>query len=328
MSNITMKSTKQEIMEAYEKAKAELDAMNNMKDDPKEKAEQKRVETVIESADKAAGENIFNPDIIKKYTDLKEAIELKRNQLNELYKIESVAGSLVAIVNAHKDKELELKARFDEEKESLEKYKAEKRSEWEEEVKEFTRKKKELLESTDKEYAEKKAQLEKQRKREEDDYNYNISREHKKAEDKWNDDIAKQCEEISERVLEVEKREEEIKKLEDEFKMLKDKVDDIPELIEVTKLEGIKTGKADADKSHAFEVRAIKTEYEYKVKALEDKIQLLQNQLDDEMQMNDVLTNKLDAAYAQMRELASETVRSTGGVKILNNNERAVAATK
>lgn len=30
------------------------------------------------------------------------------------------------------------------------------------------------------------------------------------------------------------------------------------------------------------------------------------------------LREKLDEAYAQMRELAADTVRSTGGVKILN----------
>ena len=35
---------------------------------------------------------------------------------------------------------------------------------------------------------------------------------------------------------------------------------------------------------------------------------------------NEILQDKLDSAYAQMKELASETVKSSGGVKILDRD--------
>ena len=66
MAEITMKSTKAEIMEAYKAAVEKLDTRDRMIDDPaKEAAKAKKVE-VIESADKTAKEDIFNPEIIEK----------------------------------------------------------------------------------------------------------------------------------------------------------------------------------------------------------------------------------------------------------------------
>ena len=87
MAEITMKSTKAEIMEAYKAAVEKLDTRDRMIDDPaKEAAKAKKVE-VIESADATAKEDIFNPEIIKKYNDLTEAIEIKQLELDELYEL-------------------------------------------------------------------------------------------------------------------------------------------------------------------------------------------------------------------------------------------------
>ena len=77
-------------------------------------------------------------------------------------------------------------------------------------------------------------------------------------------------------------------------------------------------GKADADKSNAFEVRYLKQENDYKVKNLTNQIEGLLNDVSSLTSEKMSLQGKLDEAYAQMRELAADTVRSTGGVKILN----------
>lgn len=96
MAEITMKSTKAEIMEAYKAAVEKLDTRDRMIDDPaKEAAKAKKVE-VIESADATAKEDIFNPEIIKKYNDLTEAIEIKQLELDELYGIETKANAIEA----------------------------------------------------------------------------------------------------------------------------------------------------------------------------------------------------------------------------------------
>ena len=109
MAEITMKSTKAEIMEAYKAAVEKLDTRDRMIDDPaKEAAKAKKVE-VIESADATAKEDIFNPEIIKKYNDLTEAIEIKQLELDELYGIETKANAMAAMINAYKEKNEELK---------------------------------------------------------------------------------------------------------------------------------------------------------------------------------------------------------------------------
>ena len=76
--------------------------------------------------------------------------------------------------------------------------------------------------------------------------------------------------------------------------------------------------KVDADKSNAFEVRALKQKNDYDVQILCDKVNRLELEVDSLRNEKADLQMKLDDAYAQMRDLAAETVKSTGGVKILN----------
>ena len=104
----------------------------------------------------------------------------------------------------------------------------------------------------------------------------------------------------------------------DHVKELEAKVEEIPTLIAAATEEGIKKGRADADKSNAFEVRALKKDAEYQKQLLEDKNERLTEDLANARAEKVELQQKLDDAYAQMRELAAKTVESTGGVKILN----------
>ena len=114
MSKITMKSTKQEIMEAYEEAMKKIAETEAGKDDPVAAAKVENDKKIIESADTVAEGSILNPAIISQYNDLKTAIQMKKEELNNLYGIEVEANSLVAIINAHKDKDTELKDSFKE----------------------------------------------------------------------------------------------------------------------------------------------------------------------------------------------------------------------
>lgn len=57
---------------------------------------------------------------------------------------------------------------------------------------------------------------------------------------------------------------------------------------------------------------------EYEQKALHDKVERLESDLSEAKNTIVTLQNKLDSAYVQMRELATDTVKSNGGVKILD----------
>lgn len=318
MAEITMKSTKAEIMEAYKAAVEKLDSKSAMIDDPAKEAAAKLKTEVIKSADATAKEDIFNPEIIKKYNDLTEAIEIKQLELDELYGIETKANAMAAMINAYKEKNEELKEAQAAKEAEIEAELGEKRDVLKTEIEALKQQKQEVIASINAEAKTKEDEIKRTRIREEDEYAYNLKRNRKAENDKWADEKA-----AREKVLELREaaaleKETELNAKADYIKELEAKVDEIPALITDAKEEGIKKGKADADKSNAFEVRALKKDAEYQKQLLEDKNERLAEDLANARAEKVELQQKLDDAYAQMRELAAKTVESTGGVKILN----------
>ena len=108
MQEISVKSTKQQILNAYMEAKEKLDMIDKMKDDPAIIAKKEDENRVIESANQVAELNILSPEIVSKYKDLCKAIELKQAELKEYYEISERANSLVALINSHKELKIKL----------------------------------------------------------------------------------------------------------------------------------------------------------------------------------------------------------------------------
>ena len=315
---VTLKSTKNEIFEAYNAMKSKLDAMDAMKDDPMVQVAKAENERVAASAEKIVGENILNSEIVNSYKDLQKDIENKKKTLKELYSIEAEANSMVALINAHKEKEVELKAKYDAMKADLDAEIAEKKVAMKAEIDELVKQKNEELAAKRKENEDLKKTLAVERKREEEEYTYDLTRKRKQETDKWNDEKAIKEKVLADREVAVLARENEVSGKEEYIADLEKKVADIPTLVEAAREEGMKKGKADADKSHAFETRSIETKNSYEQKALQDKITRLEKDLQDAKEANEIMQDKLDAAYKEMKELASETVKSSGGVKIID----------
>ena len=179
MAEITMKSTKAEIMEAYKAAVEKLDTRDRMIDDPaKEAARAKKVE-VIASADKTAKEDIFNPEIIKKYNDLTEAIEIKQLELDELYGIETKANAMAAMINAYKEKNEELKEAQAAKEAEIEAELGEKKDALKAEIEALKQQKQEIIDSVNAEAKARENEIKLTRSREEDEYTYNLKRSRK-----------------------------------------------------------------------------------------------------------------------------------------------------
>ena len=193
------------------------------------------------------------------------------------------------MINAYKEKNEELKEAQAAKEAEIEAELGEKKDTLRAEIESLKQQKQEIIDSINAEAKARENEIKLTRSREEDEYTYNLKRS-RKAE-KWEDEKA-----AREKILELREtaaleKETELNAKADHVKELEAKVEEIPTLIAAATEEGVKKGKADADKSNAFEVRALK---------------------------KDELQQKLDDAYAQMRELAAKTVESTGGVKILN----------
>ena len=318
MSKITMKSTKQEIMEAYEEAMKKIAESESGKDDPVAAAKAENDKKIIESADTVAEGSILNPVIIERYENLKTAIEMKNKELQELYGIETKANSLVAMINAYKDKEIELKDKYNAKTKELDDEFTKKELILKDEIASLEKSKEDLINKIQNESNELTKSLNKKHKREEEEYEYNLKRSRKVENDRWEDETAAREKELTEREAAVKADEAELADRTSYIEELEKKVEEIPDLIQDAKDKAFADGKAKADKSNAFEVRALKQQNDYNTQILEDKVDRLYSEVDSLKAEKANLQAKLDDAYAQMRELAAETVKSTGGVKILS----------
>lgn len=318
MAEINAKSTKTEIMEAYMAQKKKLDQLMAAKDDPVAKEKINKRNETLDSAAEIAGTNILNDAIVKQYNDICEAVEIKRKELKNLYDIESELNSLIALVNAHKDKNFELTEQYKQAKAEAEKELQDKKAIIAEEIAVLNKDKQEVLASIKKDSAELRAQLKQERDREEEEYTYNRDRARKIAEDEWSDYEVQKRKELESWEEVVTEREAAVKAQEIRIEDLETKVTEIPNLLEQAMASGIEKGKAEAGKSWGFEKRAIEQKNEYEQRALSDKVQRLEEDLSEAKCTIASLQEKLDAAYTQMRELATDTVKSNGGVKILD----------
>lgn len=318
MSKITMKSTKQEIMEAYEEAMKKIAESESGKDDPVAAAKAKNDKKIIESAQMIVEDNILNPVIIERYENLKTAIEMKNKELQELYGIETKANSLVAMINAYKDKEIELKDKYNAKTKELDDEFTKKELILKEEIASLEKSKEDLINKIQNESNELTKSLNKKHKREEEEYEYNLKRSRRVENDRWEDEKAAREKELTEREAAVKADEAELADRTSYIEELEKKVEEIPVLIQDAKDKALAEGKAKADTSNAFEVRALKQQSDYNTQILEDKVDRLYSEVDSLKAEKANLQAKLDDAYAQMRELAAETVKSTGGVKILS----------
>ena len=70
-----------------------------------------------------------------------------------------------------------------------------------------------------------------------------------------------------------------------------------------------------------YENKATLAEKDYSntVARLEDKIVFLEKEIENSNKAVVALQNKLDKAYTEIREIATKTVESAGGVKIIGN---------
>lgn len=318
MSKITMKSTKQEIMEAYEEAMKKIAESESGKDDPVAAAKAENDKKIIESAQMIVEDNILNPVIIERYENLKTAIEMKNKELQELYGIETKANSLVAMINAYKDKEIELKDKYNAKTKELDDEFTKKELILKEEIASLEKSKEDLINKIQNESNELTKSLNKKHKREEEEYEYNLKRSRRVENDRWEDEKAAREKELTEREAAVKADEAELADRTSYIEELEKKVEEIPVLIQDAKDKALAEGKAKADTSNAFEVRALKQQSDYNTQILEDKVDRLYSEVDSLKAEKANLQAKLDDAYAQMRELAAETVKSTGGVKILS----------
>src|SRR5882672_10860674 len=192
---VSDKSTKQEMLEAYQVLARQLEEKRCAELAPERRVEEKKAEEAIKVATALAPENIdrdigqLKAEIGKmlvdvsdrlaaesgKFRSLQKAAESKERELKELYAIEKAAVSLAALIEAQNEKRATFEAEMAQEREQLQGEIDSLRAAWAEEKK-----------AHETELREREAVEKKVRDREREDFYYSFKREQQAIKDKLN----------------------------------------------------------------------------------------------------------------------------------------------
>ncbi len=322
-NKITSKSTKNQILEAYESLLSKLKSQKS--EEPKKVQEEQKKEEIVSKAGELSNEGIIKriSDLkvsvsssldnlgeqylteYKKFAELQEAIEIEKNNLKDLYGLSANSDSLAAMILAQKEqkesfeKEManqksELEDLIKSEKENFEHEMSQKREVWKKEQIDQDLKAKETQE-----------ELKKSRKRDEEEYEYNLKIKRKKEQDIYEQNKLQQEKELEEKKVSFEKDYEErmskLKESENELIELRQKTKEFPE--ELSK--AIEMAVKDA-------VDKIKAEHSF-------QIELKAKEVEGELRLKDQTINALEAKISEMeismKEMSVKTATAENSVK-------------
>lgn len=318
---------KSEIKAANATARAASATKKDLKQDPYAAAKKAESARVRKSAEAAIDTNLFSEDVKQQYKDLVEDIANKKAELNELYGIETEAAQIADMISAHNL----IQADLDEQALLAESERAAKKAADEKAYTESIQALKDEFARVEKELTDKenifRADLKTAREREAAEFKYNQDRTRSLENDAWNDVKAAREKELASKEAEAAERLSKIEAREAKMDELEAKVCDIPSIKEAAFKEGKELGKAEADKSHAFEKRALEKQSEYNQGILQNEVNT-QNKIIESLEAKvKSLEEKLDAAYQRNQELAT-TVAKNSGTTVIQQSEGSGVAKK
>ncbi len=307
---ITLKNTKQEILDALNAALEREKDIAKIKSDPAQEEKERKIKAAVEETQKNVDANIFSNELINKFKDLELAIQAEKEKLKNLYDIDKELLNLTLVMNAGKEALAELEKKKDIATKDLE-----------EKIKNLEDEYKIKTETLNKEYELKTKTLKIERDREEEEYNYKINRDRTISNNEWEDEKKNRESVLKAMEEETKKTLDEVKNKEKLLNELQTKVDDIPNLLLKESDKTRKEVTIELEKEHKYSSELLKKDYQNTIDRQNDKIEALQEELAKSNALNSSLQDKIDKAYLQIKELASKTVEANGGVKILGNSQ-------
>ena len=307
VANPTMKDTKQTILLAYQGVLEKLKAASANVVDPTAANVKAQVDVTIAKADGTlTSENLERfrtgltsslgqlrlqmDEVLEEYTAVKNAVELKKQELEDVYGIEKEAHTLAALIDAQRELEEEndnnranFYVEFDKEKASV---------------------KAALMEEIEEQRA--------ANNRNQEEFEYDFKRRKQAASDQLTDELTlarKRHKETVEGInKELEERQANLTAAEENRAELETKIEAMPEVIaeEVRKQVGKEKGML--ERKHADEIKFLTSESAGKLAVIDSQRQAAANIIEDLKAKNDDLSSKLDKAYHELRELAQATV--------------------
>ncbi len=318
---VTEKNTKAEILKAYEALlkKVQEEKANVPKQVQEEKQKQEIRAKVAEFSADSIGKNVgelknsLNNTLdelyqnlageFNKLEDIRSAIVLEQQSLQDMYSLTANTDSLAAMLLAQKEK-----------KESFEKEIADAKQLWEQEKARYN--------ADEKEYAE---TLAKRRKREEDEYLYTLKITRQKDKDEYETKKTTLEKELSDRKAafeqEMAQREKAIKSAEEELNILRKENAGFPEKLE----NAVRAKEAETSKvlkmQYDFEMKLITKQQEGDIKLRDQQIGLLEEKIQEMQAQVKEYSQKAAHAEAGVRDIAVKAIESAAKSKTVERIE-------
>ncbi len=246
----------------------------------------------------------------KHYENLKEAIKIKQQELQEIYGIESEAANLAVMLETQKRTKEEFELKISAERVTLEKEIAETKKTWEEEKQKYGLAFKEEKEAVDKE-----------RKREKEEYEYKLNRERKIERNKYADEIAKVEKEIQikkegfaknveQKEAELKNREDSVLEREKNIDELQKKAERFPAELEKAVTTAVKTAEERLVNSFAQEKALLEKGFDGEKNVYQAKISALELQVKEQARQIERLGIQQENAYEKVQDIANKAVSS------------------
>jgi hypothetical protein len=335
---VSLTNTKQEMLDAYNELVKQLEEKREIELKPEEKIEEKAVKKIVEVADLlsidgiVAGIGNLKAEVGKvlnqlterldrevgKYETVKQAVEVKEKELQEIYEIQKSASGLAALLEAQNIKREEFEIEMGEKKEALTEEIQSRRAEWEKEKK---------LHETD--IKEREASESKKRERENEEYSYALAREQQLARDQFEADKKKYADEKAELEKEIQLRKEQtdkefaereqvIRQSEEELDELRNKVAAFPKELETTLNKEVKAAVEKVQLEAANRDELLRKEFEGERNVLSTRVAALERTLQEQTAQIAKLNQQLEKAYSQVQDIAVKAVEGSSGAKTLS----------
>lgn len=295
---VTSQNTKKQILEAYNEL---LEKIQEEEKAPEQEKKEKSEKAIVEKAGKHSPDKIYESisslkstvnntledaeskmkQVFEEFENLKNAVEIEKKQLEEVYQISANADSLNALLQAQKKK----KETFEEEMEQ-------KKVQWEEEQQE----------------------KEKQRQREEEEYQYNLTKKRQKEQDAYEEKKEKQEKELKEKKVafeaEISEREARVKATEEELAELRTKTAEFPGILEKEIEKARKETAERLKKEFEFEKKLEESNNNADLKLKGQVIESLKEKNKELQQSLGQLSQKAVTAEEGLKEIAMKALES------------------
>ncbi len=328
--NISMANTKKEMLAAYQALVDKYEQERQQEQKPEDKIKERNQQKVVKEADELSATGVtkrigeLKSEVnnlitslsdkldgeLQRYEQIKQAVAVQQQELEEIYDIQKQASSLSALIEAQRQRRQSFEQEMEEKREALEDEIRTTRERWEAEKQKHQA-----------EIKERDAKETKERERQKEEYQYKFNREKQQARDTFEDEKRKQERELQ---LKREQAEKDLKERESVIAEREKAVDDLEKRIEALEAEK----KSDVDEAVKETTdrltseansreNLMKQEFDGEKNVLNTRIQSLEQTVKEQRAQLDSLSKQLDKASEKVQDIAVRAIEGSSHSKVV-----------